>query len=71
MARTYNRKNHVPPTGGRTFSARIIRRETVDIDLLTDAYVGLALARIEKEAEQQHKRSKKPAKNGGSDERSK
>jgi hypothetical protein len=39
----------------------------VDVDLLTDAFVGLALARIEKEAEQQHKRSvRKHAKDGGS-----
>jgi hypothetical protein len=57
MARTYNRKKTVPTAGGRTFRARIVRRETVNVELLADAFVGLALARIEKEAEQQHKRA--------------
>lgn len=67
MARTYNRKTPAPADGGRAYSARIVRRETVDIALLTDAFVGLALARIEKEAEQDHKRSaRKSAGNRGS-----
>ncbi len=53
MARTYNHKSKHAGAKGRRLSARIVRREVVDLDLLTDAFVGLALARIENEAQQQ------------------
>jgi hypothetical protein len=37
----------------RKLSARILRRDAVDLELLADAFVGLALARTEKQAQQQ------------------
>lgn len=55
MARTHKRRSDVQNPNRRGHSTRVLRRSPVDFDKLSKAFVGLAMARIERDAEQEHK----------------
>ena len=54
MARTHKRRSDVQNPNRRGHSARVLRRSPVDFDKLSKVFVGLAMARIELDAEQEH-----------------
>jgi hypothetical protein len=56
MARTNKRRTEIQSPNRREHYGRIVRRSPVKNDVLTKSYVGLALARIEHDAEQDHER---------------
>jgi hypothetical protein len=57
MAKTTNRKDRRAKSVSNRYSARVARRSPLDLPTIAKAYLQLAVARAERDAELEHKQA--------------